>query len=131
MDDLIQRLTRELGVTPDQARGGLVALLRAGQKNLAPSDFEQVLAGVPGADQLLKNARPAGAMSSLAGGLGSLLGGKSGAGRWAGPGHSAILQEKKGDYLIYHAYDTEWRGVSTLRIAILRWDSEGWPTISN
>jgi len=84
MDDLIQRLTRELGVTPDQARGGLVALLRAGQKNLAPSDFEQVLAGVPGADQLLKNARPAGAMSSLAGGLGSLLGGKSGAGRWAG-----------------------------------------------
>ena len=84
MDDLIQRLTRELGVTPDQARGGLVALLRAGQKNLAPGDFEQVLAGVPGADQLLKNARPAGAMSSLAGGLGSLLGGKSGAGRWAG-----------------------------------------------
>ena len=55
----------------------------------------------------------------------------AGAGRWAGPGHSAVLQEKDGDHLIYHAYDTEWRGVSTLRIATLSWDSEGWPTISN
>jgi hypothetical protein len=84
MDDLIQRLTQELAVTPDQARGGLVALLRAGRKNLEPRDFEQFLARVPGAGQLLKDAPPAGAMSSLAGGLGSLLGGKSSAGRWAG-----------------------------------------------
>jgi hypothetical protein len=84
MDDLIQRLTKELGVNKDQARGGLVALLRAGKQNLAPRDFEQFLASVPGAEQLLKNAAPAGALSSLAGGLGSLLGGKSGAGRWAG-----------------------------------------------
>jgi arabinan endo-1,5-alpha-L-arabinosidase len=55
----------------------------------------------------------------------------AGAGRWAGPGHCEVLQERDGDHLVYHAYDTEWRGVPTLRIALLRWDSEGWPTISN
>jgi arabinan endo-1,5-alpha-L-arabinosidase len=53
-----------------------------------------------------------------------------GAGRWAGPGHCAFLHEKDSDLLVYHAYDTEWRGVSTLRIATLQWDSEGWPTVS-
>lgn len=53
-----------------------------------------------------------------------------GAGRWAGPGHCAVLQEREGDHLVYHAYDTEWRGVPTLRISTLHWDSEGWPTVS-
>ena len=54
----------------------------------------------------------------------------AGAGRWVGPGHCSILQEKDGDRLIYHAYDTEWRGVSTLRISLIRWDAAGWPTIT-
>lgn len=54
----------------------------------------------------------------------------AGKGRWAGPGHCAVLQNKNGDMLVYHAYDTEWRGVPTLRIARLLWDNQGWPTIS-
>ena len=54
----------------------------------------------------------------------------AGRGRWVGPGHCAVLQEKGRDTLVYHAYDTEWRGTSTLRIAPLVWDPEGWPTIS-
>lgn len=84
MDDLIRKLTKDLGVSKDQARGGLVALLRAGQQNLSRKDFDQFVADIPGADKLLKNAPPPSALSSLAGGLGSLLGGRSGPGRWAG-----------------------------------------------
>lgn len=84
MDDLIRKLTRDLGVSRDQARGGLVALLRAGQQNMSPPDFAQFVADVPGADKLLRNAPAQSTLSSLVGGLGSLLGGRSAAGRWAG-----------------------------------------------
>jgi len=84
MDDLIKRLTKELGVNKKQAEGGLVALLRAGQQNMARRDFEQVVADIPGADKLLRKAPPPSTLSSLAGGLGSLFGGRTGPGRWAG-----------------------------------------------
>jgi hypothetical protein len=84
MDDLVKRLTKELGVTKKQAQGGLVALLRAGEQNMARRDYEQFVADIPGADKLLKSAPPPSTLSSLAGGLGSLFGGRSSAGRWAG-----------------------------------------------
>jgi hypothetical protein len=84
MNDLIKRLTRELGVNKKQAEGGLVALLRAGQQNMTRADFEQFVADVPGADALLRKAPPPSTLSSLAGGLGSLLGGRNSPGRWAG-----------------------------------------------
>jgi arabinan endo-1,5-alpha-L-arabinosidase len=50
-------------------------------------------------------------------------------GRWRGPGHCAILQDKSGEKIVYHAYDAEARGASTLRISPLAWDAEGWPSI--
>jgi hypothetical protein len=84
MDSLIKRIMKETGVNRKQAQGGLVALLRAGQQNMARKDFEQFLADIPGADKLLKSAPPPSTLSSLAGGLGSLLGGRSSPGRWAG-----------------------------------------------
>lgn len=84
MEDLIRKLTKDLGVTKEQARGGLVALLRAGEQNLSRADFEQFVADVPGADKLLKAAPPPSALTSLAGGLGSLFGSRSKVGRWAG-----------------------------------------------
>ena len=52
-----------------------------------------------------------------------------GAGRWRGPGHCAILQEKGGEKLVYHAYDAEARGIPTLRITPLAWDAAGWPIV--
>lgn len=84
MDDLVKRLTKDLGVTKSQAKGGLIALLRAGQQNMQRADFEQFVADIPGADKLLKNAPPPSTLSSLAGGLGSLFGGRTSPGRWAG-----------------------------------------------
>jgi hypothetical protein len=83
MDDLVKRLTKELGVTKKQAQGGLVALLRAGQQTLSREDFEQFVADVPGADRLLAKAPPPSTLSSIAGGLGGLFG-RNSPGRWAG-----------------------------------------------
>jgi hypothetical protein len=84
MESLVRKLSKDLGVTKKQAEGGLVALLRAGQQNLSKRDFEQFVADVPGADKLLERAPPPSALSSLAGGLGSLFGGRNSPGRWAG-----------------------------------------------
>jgi hypothetical protein len=83
MDDLVKRLSAELGVTKQQAQGGLVALLRAGEKNLSRADFEQFVADVPGADKLLAKAPPPSTLSAIAGGLGGLFG-RNSPGRWAG-----------------------------------------------
>ncbi|MBL8132206.1 MAG: family 43 glycosylhydrolase [Anaerolineae bacterium] len=49
--------------------------------------------------------------------------------RWKGPGHCSILQENGIYYLVYHSYDAELRGTPTLRIDILQWDADGWPSI--
>ena len=84
MNELIRRLTRELGITKQQASGGLVALMRAAEKHLSREDFAAFVKDVPGAAKLLKDAPPPSAISSLAGGLGSLLGGRKSPGRWAG-----------------------------------------------
>jgi hypothetical protein len=83
MDDLVKRLSTELGVTKKQAQGGLVALLRAGERNLSRADFEQFVADVPGADKLLAKAPPPSTMSAIAGSLGGLFG-RNSPGRWAG-----------------------------------------------
>lgn len=84
MNVLIKRLTKELGVSKTQAEGGLIALLRAAQQNMARADFEEFMADIPGADAMLRKAPPQSTLSSLAGGLGSLFGGRSSPGRWAG-----------------------------------------------
>jgi hypothetical protein len=59
MDDLIKRLTKATGVNKNQAKGGLIALLRAGQQNMQRVDFEQFVADIPGADMLRTRLRRA------------------------------------------------------------------------
>jgi arabinan endo-1,5-alpha-L-arabinosidase len=53
----------------------------------------------------------------------------SGGKRWRGPGHCAILQDQTGYKLVYHAYDADARGVSTLRITSISWEAD-WPKVS-
>jgi arabinan endo-1,5-alpha-L-arabinosidase len=51
----------------------------------------------------------------------------SGAGRWRGPGHSAVVFWQQRAYNVYHAYDADQNGASTLRVSELAWDKDGWP----
>ena len=47
--------------------------------------------------------------------------------RWKGPGHVSILQDGAKDYIVYHTYDAQNKGVPTLRIREMGWSSDGWP----
>ena len=49
-------------------------------------------------------------------------------GRFAGPGHIAILRDTDRDYIVYHAYDRNAGGARTLRIREITWSADGWPS---
>ncbi|HEY4058873.1 MAG TPA: arabinan endo-1,5-alpha-L-arabinosidase [Kofleriaceae bacterium] len=51
----------------------------------------------------------------------------TGAGRWKGPGHNAVLRTSSGDYNVYHSYDADAGGTPTLRIAEMQWTADDWP----
>ncbi|NKJ41298.1 arabinan endo-1,5-alpha-L-arabinosidase [Novosphingobium sp. SG720] len=48
--------------------------------------------------------------------------------RFRGPGHAGAFTDKDGQtYVVYHAYDKANNGASTMRLAPVRWDADGWP----
>ena len=47
--------------------------------------------------------------------------------RYRGPGHNAVLFTDTAAYNVYHSYDADRNGASTLRISELAFDAEGWP----
>ena len=69
--DLVSALTKELGVTADQARGGAGSVFSLAKSRLSPGDFAQVSKAVPGIDGLLKAAPALGGSGSL-GSLGAM-----------------------------------------------------------
>lgn len=67
--ELIQMLTKSLGVTPQQASGGAGALFNMAKSKLKPEDFSKVAAAVPGMDDLLKAAPKGDSMTSPLGSI--------------------------------------------------------------
>jgi hypothetical protein len=74
MKELIDMLTKNLGVNAAQAEGGAGVLFKAAKDKLGGAEFEHLLGGLPGLGDLMKKAPAAGG-----GGLGGLLGGLAGA----------------------------------------------------
>jgi hypothetical protein len=73
MRELIDQLTRSLGVNAAQAEGGAAVLFKAARDKLGGEEFGRLLGGVPGLSDLMKKAPASG------GGFGGLLGGLAGA----------------------------------------------------
>jgi len=74
MKELIDQLTKKLGVNATQAEGGAAVLFKAAKEKLGTGEFDKLLGGVPGLGDLMKKAPASGG-----GGLGGLLGGIAGA----------------------------------------------------
>jgi hypothetical protein len=75
MKELIDSLTKTLGISGAQAEGGAAVLLKAAKDKLGAAEFDSQLGSVPGLSDLLKKAPAPGG----GGGLGGLLGGLAGA----------------------------------------------------
>ena len=73
MKELIDQLTKTLGISLPQAEGGAAVLFKAAKDKLGGEEFGKLLGGVPGLGDLMKKAPAAG------GGLGGMLGGLAGA----------------------------------------------------
>jgi hypothetical protein len=54
---LMSKLTSSLGVTQDQAEGGVGSILTLAQEKLAKGDFDKVAALIPGASATWKSPR--------------------------------------------------------------------------
>lgn len=75
MKELIDQLTKSLGISGIQAEGGAAVLLKAAKDKIGAAEFNSQLGSVPGLYDLLKKAPASGG----GGGLGGLLGGLAGA----------------------------------------------------
>jgi hypothetical protein len=70
MQELVDMLTRNLGIDGKQAEGGAAVLFKAAKDKMGSAEFGQLLGGVPGLSDLMHKAPASGG-----GGLGGMLGG--------------------------------------------------------
>jgi hypothetical protein len=80
MKELIDMLTKNLGVSGQQAEGGAAVLFKAAKDKMGGAEFDQLLSGVPGVGDLLKKAPASGGggLGGMLGGLASAVGGNAG-----------------------------------------------------
>lgn len=71
---LLGMLTSKLGVSSNQAEGGVGSMLKLAQEKLSAGDFDQVAAVIPGAQKYLDKAKSLGAYSGALGNLAGLNG---------------------------------------------------------
>jgi hypothetical protein len=78
-DPLMKMLTSQLGVTENQAKGGVGSYLTLLKEKLAKGDFDKIAAYVPGASKYMESAKTLGAVAGplknvagLSGALGKL-----------------------------------------------------------
>jgi hypothetical protein len=76
VQELVNQLTRQLGINPAQAQSGAGILFKAARDKMGSGEFQKLLGGVPGVSDLVKLA-PASGGSGLLGGLASALGGNA------------------------------------------------------
>lgn len=80
MKELIDMLTKNLGINGTQAEGGAAVLFKAAKDKLGDAEFGHLLGGVPGlADLMLKAPAGGGGLGGLLGGLAGSMGGNAGA----------------------------------------------------
>jgi hypothetical protein len=76
MKELIDELTRQLGINATQAQSGAGILFKAAQEKLGAGEFQKMLGAVPGVADLVMQA-PATGGGGLLGGLASAFGGNA------------------------------------------------------
>ena len=81
--ELVDILTRQLGVQEQQAKGGAGLLFQLAQEKLQDEEFSQIAQYIPGIGELLGAAPQAGGMASALGGLASAMGAPASVGNLA------------------------------------------------
>jgi len=79
MKELVDMLTRSLGIDGSQAEGGAAVLFNAAKEKLGAGEFGKLLGDVPGLSDLMHKAPAAGGggLSGMLGGLASAMGGNA------------------------------------------------------
>jgi hypothetical protein len=73
--ELIELLTKNLGVGEDQAKGGAGLLFNLAKKKLGENDFSSLSQHVPGINELIGTAPKSTGLGAALGGLASSIGG--------------------------------------------------------